>query len=326
MENAKYQVQKNYEEKLEAHRKRFEKQIEELKRDQKQEYSGYHLMMTLKLDNVTAENVEWQRKTEEAKENLREIRSNIAKLEKNLRREILNDEVMGTSKIDELNHRSIPAAEKREMRGLEKKINSLRLKIQQTTEEVISCHRQREATELQLDELQREIENLDLAYNQTEQSKHALEERLTQQISVLENELVHNNTRQVQYDDEIEKFEEILNTANEEVHNLRERHNVLQNELKASKKASETLGAELVALLDEERNRASGLDKEKRLIGQAYHRLEKQQSELHEKIQTLTLLSKKQQALLNTNIESVDQLKAKNQKLEQAIRRLETRV
>jgi hypothetical protein len=48
-------------------------------------------------------------------------------------REILNDEVMGTSKIDELNTRSIPAAEKREMRSLDKKIAALRHKIYQTS-------------------------------------------------------------------------------------------------------------------------------------------------------------------------------------------------
>jgi hypothetical protein len=71
---------------LESHRKRFEKQIEELKRDQKQEYQSYHLMMTLKLENCQAENADWQRKTQEAKENHREMRSNIAHLEKNLRR------------------------------------------------------------------------------------------------------------------------------------------------------------------------------------------------------------------------------------------------
>lgn len=99
MENAKYQVQKyvivhfqtltpkrNFNEKLESHRRRFEKQIEELKRDQKQEYQSYHLMMTLKLENCQAEHTDWQQKTDEAKENLREMRSNIAKLEKNLRR------------------------------------------------------------------------------------------------------------------------------------------------------------------------------------------------------------------------------------------------
>jgi hypothetical protein len=45
------------------------------------------------------------------------------------------------------------------------------------------CNRQREATELQLEELQREIEGLDLAYTQTERSKHALEERLTEQVN-----------------------------------------------------------------------------------------------------------------------------------------------
>jgi hypothetical protein len=54
--------------------------------------------------------------------------------------------------------------------------------------------------------------------------------------------------------------------------------------------------------------------------------LEKQQSELNEKIQLLTLQSKKSQTVFDTNVEAVDQLKAKNQKLEQAIRRLETRV
>ena len=77
---------RNFNEKLESHRRRFEKQIEELKRDQKQEFQSYNLTMTLKLENVQAENAEWQRKTDEAKETLREMRSNIAKLERNLRR------------------------------------------------------------------------------------------------------------------------------------------------------------------------------------------------------------------------------------------------
>ncbi len=54
--------------------------------------------------------------------------------------------------------------------------------------------------------------------------------------------------------------------------------------------------------------------------------MEKQQTELSEKIQTLTLQSKKLQTVYDNNVEAVDQLKAKNQKLEQAIRRLETRV
>lgn len=47
------------------------------------------------------------------------------------------------------------------------------------------CHRQREATELQLEEIQRELSTLDLAYTQMEQSKHALEERLTEQVCLI---------------------------------------------------------------------------------------------------------------------------------------------
>jgi len=317
---------KNFTEKLEAHRRRFEKQIEELKRDQKQEYQSYNLMMTLKLENCQAENTDWVRKTDEAKENLRQMRFHIANLEKNLRREILNDEVMGTSKIDELNTRSIPAAEKREMRSLEKKINSMRHKIQQTTEEVILCTRQREATEFQLEEVQKEIENLDLAYTQLEQSKHSLEERLLEHTTSLENELVHNSSRQKLYDDEIEKFQEMLNTVTEEVHNLHDRQTILQAELKSSKKASDTLSTQLIDLLDEERAKAAILDKEKRATDQAYHRLEKQQGDCQDKIALLTLQSKKQKTLYDQNVEIIDQFKAKNQKLEQAIRRLETRV
>jgi len=326
MENAKYQVQKNFGEKLESHRRRFEKQIEELKRDQKQEYQSYHLMTTLKLENVQQENSDWQKKTEEAKETLRQLSLNIATLEKNLRREILNDEVMGTSKIDELNTHSIPAAEKREMRAMDKKILSLRTKIQQTGEEVILVTRQREATEFQLEELEKEIENLDLAANQSEQSKHALEERLTEQITTLENELVHNSARQVQYDTELEKFEEMLNAVTEEVHNLGERHHVLQAELKSSKKASDNLSAELTGLLEEERAKIVQLDKEKRATDQMYHKLEKQHADLQDKIQYLSLMSKKQKTVFDNNVDTIDQLKAKNQKLEQAIRRLETRV
>jgi len=326
MEIAKYQVQKNFNEKLEAHRRRFEKQVEELKRDQKQEYQNYNLSHTLKLENCLEENREWQRKTEEAKETLREVKSNVAKLHKNVRREILNEEVMGMSKIDELNTRSIPAAEKREIRNLEKKIASLRGKTNQTIEQVILCNKQREEIEYELQEQQREAESQDLAYTQLEQSKHAMEERLSDQIAQLEKELVHNTARQVVYDSEIEKFEEILRTVNEEVNNLHDRHAVLQAEMKASKKASDTLGVELIQLLKQESDRVAQLDKEKRATELMCHKLEKQTNEVNEKIQMAVLSVKKQQGLFTQNIEAIDQLKAKNQKLEQASRRLETRV
>eukprot|EP01126_Amoeba_proteus_P042289 TRINITY_DN4593_c0_g1_i2.p1 TRINITY_DN4593_c0_g1~~TRINITY_DN4593_c0_g1_i2.p1 ORF type:complete len:342 (-),score=114.25 TRINITY_DN4593_c0_g1_i2:111-1136(-) len=326
MEEAKYQVQKNFEEKLESYRKRFERQVADLRRDQKQEYQNYNLTMTLKLENCQAENREWARKTEEAKDLLRLTKSNVAKLEKNLRREILNDEVRGTSKIDELNTRSIPTDEKRELKAMEKKISLLRQKVLSTSEEILQCQKQREAMEFQVSELQRDLEGQEIAYNQLEQSKNVTEERLTDQIHMLETQLSHVVGQQAQFNSELEKMEEMLNTVNEEAQDLQEHLVKLQSELKASKNTSSTLSNELIELLNEERSKLGQLYNEKRSLEQAYRHLEKQHSELLEKIQANQVVVKKQQTLYDAQVEAVDQLKAKNQKLEQTIRRLETRI
>lgn len=124
-----YSCDSAFAEKLESLRKRYGKQVAELKRDNTTTFNSENLTMTLKLENAQAENRDWYKKVEEAKYTLRQTKAATAKLEKDIRRQVLNDEVMGTSKIDELKMKSMTADEKREMATLQKKITVLRQKI-----------------------------------------------------------------------------------------------------------------------------------------------------------------------------------------------------
>jgi len=68
------------------------------------------------LGKAEKENNEWSNKVKEANESLQQLKSHIAVLKRDIRREILNDEVIGTSKIAELKDSSISVAEKKRLR------------------------------------------------------------------------------------------------------------------------------------------------------------------------------------------------------------------
>jgi len=102
--------------------------------------------------------------------------------------------------------------------------------------------------------------------------------------------------------------------------------NDLNLELKTARKSTETLGAEMVELLASERNKISKLDKEKRAVELSFHKYDKEQSNLRDRIQYLQAEAKKQKKLYTGHIESTDLLQSQNAKLEQAVRRLQTRI
>jgi len=74
------------------------------------------------------ENHDVNSKADQLTKGIQDRESTIARLQSNLRRESMNAEIQGISKLDELKEQAVDGAERRELKSKEKKIEQFRKK------------------------------------------------------------------------------------------------------------------------------------------------------------------------------------------------------
>jgi chromosome segregation ATPase len=325
MLDAKLEMEKNFQSKLEAHRKRYQLQLTEVRKEEKQKVASETNLYTQQLEKCEKENKEFTNKINDANDILRHLKSNIALLKRDIRREILNDEVVGTSKIAELKNSSISAAEKKDCALLEKKISSQKQKINDCAAEISLVREQVSILESKIQQVQQEKTLREMAYSQMEQSKQEMEDRLSEQIEALDAKIHRSDHNQAEYDTEIEKLEEVLSFITSEAQGLREQVVSLTTEYKNSQKITSSLADDLTKLLNEERLKILKMEKDKRAIEATYQNLEKKNTSILDREANLKVQLKNFTKSYRQNSEATELAQGKNQKLEQAVRKLESR-
>jgi len=165
----------------------------------------------------------------------------------------------------------------------------------------------------------------EIAYSQMEQAKQEMEDRFSEQIDALDAKIHRSDHLQIEYDKEVEKLEEVLSFLTQESQGLREDVIRLSAEYKAAQKASAALVEDLNKLLGEERVKTLQMEKEKRTAEATFQNLEKKNTAMLDRESNLNLQLKNYQKSYQENIASIEQAQAKNQKLEQTVRKLESR-
>jgi len=280
---------------------------------------------TQQLEKAEKEDKELMAKIRDANDTLTHLKSNIALLRRDIRREILNDEVIGTSKIAELKESAISVSEKRDQTLLQKKIASQKQKIEDCVTEAAAVREQVSLFESKIQQIQLDKTIKEMSYAQMEQSKQEMEDRLNEQIDALDAKIHRSDHNQGEYDKEIEKLEEVLNFITSEAQDLRDQLLSLTTEHKNNQKITSALADDLTKLLNEERLKILQMEKDKRKIEATYQNLEKKNTAILDRQANLNIQLKTYTNAYRQASEAIEVAQGKNQKLEQAVRKLESR-
>jgi len=251
----------------------------------------------------------------------------IADLEKKLRRELLNIEVQGTSKIDWLKEISTPSDVLRHFKMQERKIEQLRAKLNQTEDEVAYENRQTDHSENMAKELQRELHAEELRHQRLEAVKDDLEKRLTERVEHLTRELSSKNTQleaefttlQMQLEASITDKDDLIKALKQEIDEV-------SDLVKDSRQNTQKLTGKLSDRLETDRSKFIELDKAKRDANSDLRRVKKELEDFKVRAKEAEEDAQKNKKQYATIMQEVEMLQSNQQKLEKVERRLLTRV
>jgi len=121
--DAKLELKKTFQKEVEDLKIRHDKQISELERNRRRIIMETTENSEKKISTLEQESFQLRSKLDHLNRTSAEREATIADLEKKLRRELLNVDVMGTSKIDFLKEQSTPSEVVRQFKSQEKKKN-----------------------------------------------------------------------------------------------------------------------------------------------------------------------------------------------------------
>jgi len=252
----------------------------------------------------------------------------IAVLEKNLKREAANSEIMGTTSVEWLDQEQrqnfMNEFLTSEERTLERMIQQIHDKIAAAEEELLSAKRRRTAAERQVKELKESLAEQGVQLRHLETSKNDIERRLTKRIEQLEDQIVRKN-RHTEADLTTQKHKLQAHVADKDdiLEALKKELEELQNKLKYNRITAAKMSEKVSDKLDIERVRFISLEKEKHDLASETLHLNRQIGDIKEKISLLEKESNRFEDLINTSKMEKDKLNEKNQNLETTIRRLE---
>jgi chromosome segregation ATPase len=326
-QRAKHELRRNFQKELENHRQAWDIEMNEMKREHKLALQAAHQKLGLRIESLERDNQHLHRKLTTAEEQAEDDRRKIARLERDLRREQLNTEVAGTSLIEEVKNAQQAPSELKESHTLERKLAHSRLKITEQGDEVLSIKRQKVAADRQIKVLRREIEEAELKYSKLESAKADVERRLTKRIEQLESQLQRRNEQlEAEASTAKKQAEVIVDDKNDEVRSIKKRMDNSLMEAKDAKTISSKLSVKLSGKLDEELHRFSDLERELMVTTTEARHATKELGVLQEQHSKTAKELNRYKHLYETCQKDLEKHQSKNAKLEQAVRRMETRV
>jgi len=325
--DAKLELQKSFQKEVDDLKLRHERQLGELERNKRRILSDIIDTSEKKIIKLDHENHQLHTKLESLNRLSAEKDNTIADLEKKLRRELLNVEVQGTSKIDWLKEQSTPSDVLRHFKMQERKIEQLRSKLNQTEAEVAFENRQTNHSENLAKELQRELHDEELRHQRLEAVKDDLEKRLTERVEQLTRELNSKNsqleaefsTLQLQLEASISDKDDLIRVLQQEIEEVSEL-------VRESKQNTQKLSGKLVDRLDTDRSKFIELEKAKRDATVELRHAKKELEEYKQRSTEAEENAQKNKKQYFTLLQEIETLQANQQKLEKVERRLLTRV
>jgi len=310
---------------------RCELQLSEVNRTRRTQLNTIRAEADKKLNVLERENHDVHGKADEITKAIVDREITIAKLECNLRRESMNSEIQGISKIDWLKEQAVKGSELRELKSKEKKIEQFRKKINDAMDELSQVRRQHEHAEDLVSHLKLDVDDKDAEFHRLESERDELERRLNSRINEL-SEIVSRRddasesefeATKKKLEADIEAQELIAKALTQEIEELKSEHKQAKQ---FSAKLVERVGSKLAAEGGSDMANLSVLEKSKRVAGSDARKARKDLTEARGSVTDLEKEVEKVKKQYNEITQANERLLSKNQKLEGSIRRVDTRL
>jgi len=327
----KRDLQSDFRTEVDALKTRSELQLSEVSRTKRAQLNSIRADAEKKLNVLEREHHDVHAKADQLTKGIQENEATIARLQSNLRRESMNSEIQGISKIDELKEQSIDSATRRDMKSKEKKIEQFRKKILDAMDEQSLVRRQFDHAEDQVNHLKIDVDDKDAEFHRLESERDEVERRLNARIEEL-TKLVssRDDAAEAEYEATKKKLEADIEAQESAAKALAQEVEQLQLEQKQSKqfaaKLVEKVGSRLAAEGGSNVDNLSALEKAKRVAGSDARKARKDLVEVKDNVSDLEKEVEKLKKQYQETVQTNERLQAKNQKLEAAVRRVDTRL
>lgn len=326
----KRELQTDFRLEVEQLRTRCESQISEVTRAHRAQLATIRTDAEKKLSVLEHEKHDLDAKAQQITRGIQEREATIARLQTNLRRESMNADIQGISKIDWLKEQAVSGAELRDRKGKEKKIEQFRKKILDATNELATVKRQHTHAEDHVNRLKVDLDDKDVEFHRLESERDELERRLNSQIDELVGLVSkRDDSAQAEFEATKKKLEADIEAQEILAKALQQEIDELTSEQKQTKqfasKLVEKVGSKLAADGGSDIASLSALEKAKRESGSDARKARKDLAEARDHVATLEKEAEKVKKQYAELLKGNERLQVKNQKLEAAIRRVDTR-
>jgi len=185
---SKQELKRNFRREADHLKQRQDLQLSELERESKTEIQTVKDKYSKKISNLESENYNLRNKIDLINQTLAKQDDQIALLEKNLKRESANSEVMGATSVEWLDQEQRQTFMNEfltsEERTLERMVQQIHDKIVAAEEELLLAKRRRAASERQVKDLKAGLTEHGVQHRHLETSKNDIERRLSKRITI----------------------------------------------------------------------------------------------------------------------------------------------
>jgi chromosome segregation ATPase len=325
---SKQELKRNYRREVDQLKQRQDLQLSDFDRESKQVISAEREKYAKKISNLETENYNLRNKIDQINQAITKQTDQIAALEKNLKREAANSEIMGTTSVEWLDKEQrqnfVNEFLTSEEKTLERMLQTIHDKLVAAEEELLLAKRRRNASERQVKELKESLAEQDMQLRRLETSKNDIERRLTKRIEQLEDQILRKNrhteadltTQKHKLQDNVSDKDDILIALKKELEEL-------QSRLKYNRDTAAKMSDKVSVKLDVERERFIALEKEKHDLASEILHYTREIGDIKEHISLVEKESVRYKDLIESSKNEKEKLSEKVFNLENSIRRLE---
>jgi len=267
-------------------------------------------------------------KIEQVNQTLTKQEDEIVLLDRRLKRETTNSEVMGTTSVEWMDHEQRETFMNEfltsEEKTLDRMTQQIRDKLIAAGEDLLLAKQRRSAAERQVKELRHDVNEQGLLFRRLETSKNDIERRLTKRIEQLEDQILRKNRHtEADYTLLKNKLKANVEDKDDQLVSLKKELDELQYKLKSYKITANKMSEKVSDKLDIERERFIQSEKEKHDNASEALHYKREIGDVKERICSLEKESARYKGQVAVATGELEKLQDKNQNLEQSIRRLE---
>jgi len=326
---AKQELKRNYRREVDQLKQRQELQLSDFERDSKNDIASTREKYNQKIKKLEVDNYNLRTKIEQVNQTLTKQEDEIILLDRSLKRETTNSEVMGTTSVEwmdpEQRETFMNEFLTSEEKTLDRMTQQIRDKLIAAGEDLLLAKRRRAAADRQVKELRHDLNEQGLLFRRLETSKNDIERRLTKRIEQLEDQILRKNKHtEADYTLLKHKLQANVEDKDDQLVALKKELDELQYKLKSFKVTANKMSEKASDKLDIERDRFIQLEKEKHDNASEALHYKREVGDLKEYISALDKEASRYKAQVAVATAELEKLQDKNQTLEQSIRRLES--